>query len=107
MFDQKDLLENAQEVVETISKQLEDMPEIASEIIKFLNSKECYELEELGINDRTTTILEVKKIITKKNLILQLEEKCSSLNIIVQSFFSRIEPFTRQGFPSMLVINEN
>ena len=84
VFDQKDLLEKAQQVVETISKQLEDMPEIASDIIKFLNSKDNYELEEPGINYKTTTILEVKKIITKKNLILQLEEKCSSVNTIVQ-----------------------
>lgn len=73
VFDQNDLLEKSQEAVETISKQLEYMPKIASDIIKFLNSKDSYELEELGINDKTTTILEVKKIITKKNLILELE----------------------------------
>lgn len=106
MFDQKDVLEKAQEAVETISKQLEDMQEISYDIIKFLNSKDIYELEELGINDRTPTILEVKKIITKKHLILQLEEKCSSVNTIVQRFFSRIEPLTSKGFPSMLVIND-
>ena len=82
------------------------MPEVAIEVIKFLNSEDNYELEELGINDRTTTILEVKKIITKKNLILQLEEKCNNVNIIVQRFFSRIEPLTSKGFPSMLVIND-
>ena len=46
------------------------MPETAYDIIKFLNSKDDYELEELTISDRTTTIFEVKKIITKKNLIL-------------------------------------
>jgi len=38
-------LEKAQQAVETISKQLEDMPEIASDIIKSLNSKDNYELE--------------------------------------------------------------
>jgi len=63
------LLKKAHEAIETISKEIEDMPEVATEVIKFLNSKDSYELEELGINDRTTTILEVKKIITKKNLI--------------------------------------
>jgi len=92
VFDQKDLLEKAQEVVETISKQLEDMPEVASDIIKFLNSKDNYELEELGINNRKTTILEVKKIITKKNLILQLKEKCSSVNTIVRRFSVGLNP---------------
>jgi len=63
-------LEKAQQTVETISKDLEDMPEIAYDIIKFLNSKDSCELEELGINDKIETILEVKNIITKKNLIL-------------------------------------
>ena len=106
VFDKKDLLEKAQQAVETISKELEDMPEIASNIIKFLNSKDIYELEELGINDRTTNILEVKKIITKKNLIIQLEEKCSTVNTIVQRLFSRLEPLNNKGLPSMIVINE-
>jgi len=82
------------------------MPEIASDILKFLNSKDNYKLEELGISDRTITILEVKKIITKKNLILQLQEKCSNVNTIVKRFFSRIEPLTSKGLPSMLVIND-
>lgn len=63
------------------------MPEIYSDIIKFLNSKDSYRLEELGINIRKATILEVKNIITKKKLILQLEEKCNSMNTIVQNFF--------------------
>lgn len=68
----KDLLEKAQEAIQNISNELEDKPEIATNIIKFLNSKDNYELEELGINDRIAAILEVKKVITKKNLILQL-----------------------------------
>ena len=53
-----------------------------------------YELDDLGIDDRTKSILEVKKVLTKKNLILELEEKCHSLEITVQRFFSRIEPLT-------------
>ena len=64
------MLEKAQEAIETISKELEDIPQVATEIIKLLNSKDLYELEELGTNDRTKTILEVEKIITKTNLIL-------------------------------------
>lgn len=106
-FYQKDLLEKAQEAIETISNQLEDKLEIATDIIKFLNSKDSYEFQELGIDDRTTAILEVKKFITNKNLILQLEEKCSNVNVIVQHFFSRLEPLTNKGFPSIFVINDN
>lgn len=105
IFEEEDLLEKAQEAIETISKEIEDMLEVATQVIKFLNSKDSYQLEELGINDRTTTILEVKKIITKKNLIPQLEEKCNNVNVIVQIFFSMLEPLTSKGLPSILVIN--
>ena len=82
------------------------MLETASDIIKFLNSKDDYELEELRISDKTATILEVKKIITKKNLTLQLQEKCSNVNNIVQRFFNKIEPLVSKGLPSMMVIND-
>ena len=66
IFYQKDLLEEAQEAIETISNELEDKLEIATDIIKLMNSKDSYELQELGIDDMTEAILEVKKIITKK-----------------------------------------
>jgi len=62
------------------------MPETASDIIKFLNYKDDYELEKLRISDRTTMILKVKKIITKKNITLQLQDKCRNVNSIVQRF---------------------
>ena len=35
-------MEKAQEDIETISNELEDKPEIATHIIKFLNSKQIY-----------------------------------------------------------------
>ena len=48
VFDQKHLLKKSWEAVETITKHL----------------------EELGISDKTATILEVKKTFTEKNPIL-------------------------------------
>jgi hypothetical protein len=51
------------------------MPTETTEIIKFLNSKTREELEDLNIEDRTETILEVKRVLTKRGLMLQLEEK--------------------------------
>ena len=42
----------------------------ATEIIKFLNSKTREELEDFKIEDRTKTILEVKKVLTKRGLML-------------------------------------
>jgi len=57
-------------------------------------------------DDRTTSILEVMKVITKKNITLQFKENCSNVNIIVQHFLSRLEPLTNKGFPSIFVIND-
>ena len=80
------------------------MPTEASNIIIFLNSKSKYELEELGISHRTATILEVKKVLTKRNLIDQLEEKCETLELQVNIFCNRIETLIQKGLPNVYVI---
>jgi hypothetical protein len=49
---------------------LGEIPTQANEIIKFLNSKTMEEMEELKIEDRTKTILEVKRVLTKRGLML-------------------------------------
>ena len=67
------------------------MPTQANEMIKFLISKTREELEELRIEDRTETILEVKKVFTKRGLMLQLEEKVQAMDLGVQRFFIKIE----------------
>lgn len=67
------------------------MPTKAFNIIKFLNSKNKYELEELGISEKTATILEVKKFLTKRNLIHQLEDRSETLEFGVNKFFKRLK----------------
>jgi len=71
--------------------ELGDRPTHANDIIKFLNSKTREELEEMKIEDRTETILEVKRVLTKRSLMLQLEEKVQVMDQGVQKFFSKIE----------------
>ena len=66
------------------------MPTEVAEIIKFLNSKIREELEELNIEDRIETILEVKRVLTKRGLMLQLKEKVQAMDLGVQRFFSKI-----------------
>lgn len=63
-------------------------------------------MKEVGISDRTATILEVKKVLTKRNLIDQLEEKCETLELQVKRFTNRIETLMQKGLPSIYVINE-
>lgn len=48
----------------------------------------------------------MKKVLTKKNLNVQLEEKCQSLELTMNKFFNRIEPLTQKSLPSLFFIND-
>jgi hypothetical protein len=50
--------------------------------------------------------LEVKRVLTKRGLILQLEEKIQIMEQGVQRFFNKIDALTRKGLPGMKVIND-
>jgi hypothetical protein len=106
MFEQNELLERSKQAVEKIRTELGDMPAQANDIIRFLNSKTREELEELKIEDRTETILEVKRVLTKRGLMLQLEEKIQVMDQGVQRFFLKIDTLQRKGLPGMKVIND-
>jgi len=82
------------------------MPTQANEIIKFLNSMTREELKELKIEDRIETILEVKRVLTKRGLVLQLEEKVQVMDLVVQKFFNKIEALQKKGLPGLKVIND-
>ena len=61
----------------------------------------------MKIEDRTETILEVKRVLTKRGLMLQLEEKVQAMDQGVQKFFNKIEALQKKGLPGLKVINEN
>lgn len=82
------------------------MPTEAANIIRFLNSKSRYELEEVGVSDRISTIMEAKKDLTKRNLIDQLEERCETLELQVNIFTNRIEALMQNRQPNIYVIND-
>lgn len=105
IFEKKELIEKAIRAISTINTKLGDMPTTTKNIIKFIDSKRRYELDNLGVDGGTEKILEVKKILTKKNLIVQLVEKCHSLEVAVR-FFTRIESLNKKGLPYLFVINE-
>jgi len=75
IFEQEDLLQWSQEAVAEIKEDLNHKLGDATRIIKVLNSNRKYELKELKIEDRTEVVLEVRKVLTKRNLMLQLENK--------------------------------
>jgi hypothetical protein len=82
------------------------MPTQVNDIIKFLNSKTREELEEMKIEDITKTILEVKRVLTKRGLMIQLEEKVQTMDLGVQRFFNKIEALQKKGLPGLKVIND-
>ena len=82
------------------------MPIEANEIIRFLNSKTREELEDMKIKDSTETILEVKRVLTKIGLILQLEEKVQNMDVEVQRLFKKIYALKKKGLPGLLVLND-
>jgi len=71
-----------------------------------LNSKNKYELEELNIDDRTGTILEVKRILTKRNLMYNLEDTCQIMQLSIDIFKFKFDTLIQKGLPSPLVIND-
>jgi hypothetical protein len=106
MFEQNELVQRRKKAIENIRGELGEMPVEATEIIKFLNSKTREELKELRIEYRIETILEVKRVLTKRGLMIQLEEKVQAMGIGVQRFFSKIEALQKKGLPSLRVIND-
>ena len=63
-------------------------------------------MEEIEIIDRTKTILEIRKFISKKNLMKQLEEKCGNMNIAITKFMVKFEILRQKGLPDILVLND-
>ena len=53
IYEQKDLIKATSEAIQKIKEELGKKPKEANEIIKFLNSKNKQELEEIGISDKT------------------------------------------------------
>ena len=86
--------------------ELGDLPKEATRIIHCVNSKNKYELQQLEIPDRTGTTLEVKRVLTKRNLMLNLEDKCQSMQMTIEKFMVKFEFLRQNGFPNPLVIND-
>ena len=62
----------ATEAIHKTREELGEKPEETDQLITFLNNRNGYQLDELEIEDRTSTIIEIKKVLTKRNLMLNL-----------------------------------
>lgn len=50
--------------------------------------------------------MEVRKVLIKRNLMRQLEEKCQIMDTGVQKFFTKLEPLYKKGISNLLVITD-
>jgi hypothetical protein len=107
LFEQHELVQRPRKTIDKIREELGERPTESTKMITFLNSKTKEELEALEIEDRIETILEIKKVLTKKGLMLQLEEKYQTMDVRVQIFFSKVDSLYKKGLPGLLVINDN
>lgn len=87
-------------------EELGDKPEEANQLITFLNSKNRYQLDELEIEDKIGEIIEIKKVLTKRNLMLNLEKKCQSIQVYINIFMTKYGILREKGIPSPMVIHD-
>ena len=106
MYEQNDLIKLALEEIIKAREELGNMPEEAKDLIQFLNTKNRYQLEELGIQDRTGTILEIKRFFTKRTLMQNLERRCSDMQEEIYDFTKRLDLLQSKGLPNPLVSDD-
>jgi len=106
IFEKTVLIKIAMEAIQKVKEELEDKPEDANRLIHFLTNKNRYELQELDIEDKTETILEIRKVFSKRNLMLNLEEKCHYMQVAIDRFMAKFQIFREKCLPSPLVIND-
>lgn len=93
-------------MIQQTRAKLGKMPKEANRLIHFLNTHNAEQLEQLGIQDRTNTILEIKKVLTKRNLIQNLERRCQDMRVEVNAFMEKFTVLLSKGLPSPLIIND-
>lgn len=96
----------ATEAIEKTKGDLGDQPKESVQLIKSLNKKNRHQLDELGIEDRIGTIIEIKKVLTKRNLMLNLEKKCQSMQADIDRFMKKIGILRGKFLPSPTVIHD-
>lgn len=78
-----------EEVINNLGQRLGE----ANTLIKILNSKTKDELVDFEIE----TILEVRRVLTKSNLLVQLENICQHLDTNIQKFHKKFNSLHLKG----------
>jgi len=106
IFEQVDLVNVAHGEIKKSRALLGQMPDQANQLIHFLNYRNREHLERLGIPDRTDTILEIQRVLTKRTLMQNLEKRCQDMQVEINSFMERFTVLQNKGLPSLLGNND-
>lgn len=100
ILEQIDLVKVSLQEIEKTKEELGGKREEAIRLINFLNNRNKYQLEQLNIEDRTGTILEIKKVLTKRTLMQNLERKCQNMQEDIDDFMEKFGILQSKGLPS-------
>jgi len=65
-----------------------------------LNTRTKQQLAALGIEDRTSTVLEIKRVFIKRTLMQNLERKCTDMLVDINNFRAKFQALMDSGLPS-------
>jgi hypothetical protein len=78
MDEESGLARKVDKDIKVAFQELGNRPETTTKIIKLLNSKSNEELSKKGIKNRTSMVMEIEKVFTKRNLIQQAQKQINS-----------------------------
>lgn len=97
-----DLISWAQFENQKARASLGNMPELANRMIQILNTRTGAQLAEVGIRNRTDTILLIKRVLTLRNYVQTLERECQEMQAEVNEFIKKITTLHNRGIPSLV-----
>ena len=91
---------DTQENINFILEQLNNKPQIVKNVIKFINSISWNELKSLGVLNQRSIIIEVSKVLVKKNLVQKSQDKCDKILQDNGLFMNRYKKLVNLGLKS-------
>ena len=103
IFEQNELVKIAQEEINRTRNELRGRPKQANQLIQFLNTQTKQQLAVLGIDDRTGTVLEIKRVFIKRTFMQNLERKCTDILVDINIFREKFQALLDSGLPSPML----
>ena len=91
------MIEIAQVEIQKARALLANKPEQANRLIHFLNTHTREQLATLDIRERISTILTVKKVLTMKSFVQNLERKCQEMQMEINAFTDNFTSLQQNG----------